>query len=77
MRTRRGHGENDKLELYEDGEFGTRPGRTRYRPGIGPVTNEKKKQFCRGDFTACHLNQTEWARWAYPVLCDSAIIHVC
>ena len=33
-----------KLELYEDGEFGTRPGRTRYRPGInwyGP--GDKKK----------------------------------
>ena len=24
------HGENDKLEQYEDGEFGTRSGRTRY-----------------------------------------------
>ena len=34
VRTRLGHGENDKLELYEDGEFGTRPGRTRYGPGI-------------------------------------------
>ena len=32
--TQWGHGEKDKLELYEDGEFGTRPGRTRYRPGI-------------------------------------------
>ena len=46
--TRWGHGEKDKLELYEDGEFGTRPGRTRNRPGIdpvyigmGPVTNRK------------------------------------
>ena len=34
VRTRSGHGENDKLELYEDREFGTRPGRTRYRLGI-------------------------------------------
>ena len=45
MRTRCGHGEKDKLELYGDGKFGTRPGRTRYRPGIdryGPVTNRKK-----------------------------------
>ena len=32
--TRLEHDENDKLELYEDGEFGTRTGRTRYRPGI-------------------------------------------
>ena len=32
--TRRGHGENGKLEMYEDGELGTRPGRNRYRPGI-------------------------------------------
>ena len=40
VRTRWGHGEKDKLELYEDGEFGTRPGRTRFRPGIdryGPL----------------------------------------
>ena len=28
--TRWGHGENSKLLLYEDGELGTRPGRTRY-----------------------------------------------
>ena len=34
VRTRWGHGENGKLELYEDGELGTRPGRTRYRHGI-------------------------------------------
>ena len=36
VRTRCGHGENDrdKLELYEDGEFGTRLGRTRYGLGI-------------------------------------------
>ena len=26
--TRCGHGENDQLELYEDGELGTRPART-------------------------------------------------
>ena len=29
VRTRCGHGEKDKLELHGDGEFGTRPGRTR------------------------------------------------
>ena len=43
--TRWGHGEDDKLELYEDGEFGTRPGRARYGPGIdryGPGDNWKK-----------------------------------
>ena len=34
MRTRFGHGENDKLELYEDGEFGNRLGRSLCRPGI-------------------------------------------
>ena len=33
QRRRYAHGENDKLELYEDGEFGTRLGRTRYGPG--------------------------------------------
>ena len=36
QRRRFAHGENDKLELYEDEEFSTRPGRTRYRPGIWP-----------------------------------------
>ena len=33
QRRRYAHGENNNLELYEDGEFGTRPGRT----GIDPV----------------------------------------
>ena len=51
VRTRWGHGENDKLELYEDGEFGTRPGRSRYGPGIdryGPGDKMNgKKQFGR------------------------------
>ena len=45
VRTRWGHGEKDKLELYEDGELGTRPARTRYRPGIdryGPGDKYKK-----------------------------------
>jgi hypothetical protein len=35
-------GEDGRLELYEDGEAGTRPVRTRYRPGIDPVTNENQ-----------------------------------
>ena len=45
VKTRWRHGENDKLELYEDEEFGTRQGRTRYRPGIdryGPGDKWKK-----------------------------------
>ena len=58
VRTRWRHGENDKLELYEDEEFGTRQGRTRYRPGIdryGP--GDKWKKICLWEFTACHLYQ--------------------
>ena len=39
VRTRPRHGENDKLKLYEDGELGTKPGRTRYRPGIDRYHN--------------------------------------
>ena len=54
VRTRRGHGEKDKLELYEDGEFGTRPGRTRYRPGIdryGPGDKYKKIKNLAGEIS--------------------------
>ena len=44
--------------------------------GMGPVTNEKIKINLAGEISPLVfyiLNQTERARWAQPVLCDSAI----
>ena len=56
VRTRWGHGENDKLELYEDGEI-----------GMCPVTNEKKSRY----YETAPSTRIQWISFKFDMWIDT------